>query len=82
MASAAGPFELGRIEAGLSMPELWLRYFALGGMSSPLELEAVLLGALLATDHEGSVIAVALDERLAELDGRRGPSTGPDPGWS
>src|SRR2546427_300 len=33
-----------RREAGLSHPEFWLRYFALGGTSAPLEGEGYLCG--------------------------------------
>lgn len=51
----------------LSVTELWLRYFELGGMNSVLEFEAVLHGALTPTDHDQDVIAVALNERFAEL---------------
>ncbi len=56
-----------RIDAGLSLDELWLRYFELGGMSSPVELEAHLYGALTPTDHNHDLIAHALNERFVEL---------------
>jgi hypothetical protein len=59
--------EQGRRDAGLSIAELWLRYFALGGMSTALEVEAVLYGALVATVHDRDVLAVALNERFSEL---------------
>lgn len=58
-----------RLDAGLSPPELWLRYFALGGMSSPFQLEALLHGALQPTAHDHDVIAQALNERFVELGG-------------
>ena len=38
-------------------------------MSSALEIEAYLLGALLAPNHEHDVLAVALNERFSELGG-------------
>ena len=60
---------LHRRDALLSHAELWLRYFELGGMSSGLELEAFLLGALLPTIHDHDVIAHALNERFAEMGG-------------
>ena len=63
---------LARIRAGLSVDELWLRYFELGGMSTPVELEAHLYGALSTTDHNHDVIAHALNERFVEL-GRNHP---------
>ena len=56
-----------RRESGLSHPEFWLRYFALGGMSAPLEVEAYLCGALAPTDHDRDVLAHALNERFSEL---------------
>jgi hypothetical protein len=58
-----------RIDAGLSLDELWLRYFELGGMNTPVELEALLYGALTATDHNHDLIAHALNERFVELGG-------------
>ena len=41
------------------MSDLWFRYFALGGMSTALEVEAVLYGALVASDHDRDLLAVA-----------------------
>ena len=61
--------EHARIELGLSVADLWLRYLALGGMSSPLEVEAYLQGALNPTSHEYDVLAHALNERYVELGG-------------
>jgi hypothetical protein len=58
-----------RREAGLSHGDLWLRYFELGGMSNPLELEAILFGALEPSLHDREVIAHALNERFVELGG-------------
>lgn len=61
-----------RQDAGLSQHDLWVRYFALGGMAPPLELEALCQGALLATDSDMDRIAHALNERFTEL-GRNHP---------
>ncbi len=58
-----------RQAAGLSHGELWMRYFALGGMSTALELEAFLYGALEPSSHDHDVIAHALNERFVELGG-------------
>ena len=58
-----------RRDADLSLGELWLRYFELGGMSTGLELEAFLCGALLPSAHDHDVIAVALNERFVEMGG-------------
>jgi hypothetical protein len=64
-----GPADLEayRREAGLSYGELWLRYFELGGMSGRTDIEAILCGALIPSDQDHDVIALALNERLAEL---------------
>jgi hypothetical protein len=61
--------DVARQEAGLSHRELWLRYFELGGMSSALQLEAILYGALRPETHDHDVIAHALNERFSELGG-------------
>ncbi|MGH8987362.1 MAG: hypothetical protein ACRDXC_02030 [Acidimicrobiales bacterium] len=58
-----------RRDAKLSPGELWLRYFELGGMSSALELQAILYGALQPSVHEHDLIAHALNERFVELGG-------------
>jgi len=58
-----------RRQAGLTLEQLWLRYFALGGCQPTLELEAVLHGALLAGAHDHDVLAHALNERFTELGG-------------
>lgn len=61
--------EEARRNVRLSHTELWCRYFGLGGMSSELEVEAYLYGALEASPHDRDLIAVALNERLTELGG-------------
>ena len=58
-----------REEAGLSHGELWLRYFEMGGMSTRLELEAFLCGALMPSAHNHDLIAHAINERFVELGG-------------
>jgi hypothetical protein len=58
-----------RVDASLSHGELWLRYFELGGMSTGLQLEAYLYGALRPTRHDRDIIAHALNERFVELGG-------------
>jgi hypothetical protein len=62
-------FELGRLyrrHAKISVGELWLRYFALTGMSTPPELEGILDCELQPSAHEYNVIAVALNEYFVE----------------
>jgi len=61
--------EQGRINSGLSHGELFLRYFELGGMSSALQIEAYLYGALQPSVHDHDVVAHALNERFVELGG-------------
>lgn len=56
-----------RKKAGLSHPQLWMRYFALGGMTSALELEAICHGAMLPTEPDRDRIAHTLNERFTEL---------------
>jgi hypothetical protein len=56
-----------RKDAGLSQTELWLRYFELGGMSMPLEVEAHLFGLVAPRKHDRELLVHALDERFTEL---------------
>lgn len=67
--SAADALELARRRAGLSRAELWIRVFELGGMSTSLEVDAYLHGALEPTAHEHDVLVHALNERFTELGG-------------
>ena len=69
MGDRPGILERARREVGMSVDELWMRYFALGGMGSAVELEAYLVGALAVTSHDHDVVAVALNERFSELGG-------------
>lgn len=69
MAESGDFLEQARRQAGLSQGDLWFRYFGLGGMSSALEMEAYLYGALKASDRDRDLIAVALNERFSELGG-------------
>ena len=59
--------EQARRDLGLSVADLWVRYFALGGMNAVLELEAILFGALISNAHNRDIMAVALNERFFEL---------------
>lgn len=69
MAEALDVLEVARRDIGMPVDELWFKYFALGGMSTPLEIDAVLNGALVATTDDRDRLAVALNERYAELGG-------------
>ena len=65
----ANVLDLYRQVADLSQDELWMRYFELGGMSTSLQLEAFLFGALQPSIHDHDVIAHAINERMVELGG-------------
>jgi hypothetical protein len=65
----ADALDQARRAAELTTAELWSRYFELGGMSTPLELEAYLFGALIPSAHDHDVVAHALNERFVELGG-------------
>ena len=66
-----GPTSMSLPEAlartGLSLPELWVRYFALGGNASTLALEAYVHGALELAPIDHDMIAHALNEELTDL---------------
>jgi hypothetical protein len=51
----------------LRLDELWLAYFALGGNAGRYELEAYLTGLMPLTAHEHNVLALAINERLAQI---------------
>lgn len=61
--------ERARRDLGMSVAELWFRYFGTGGMSTELEIDAVVHHALIAVDHDGERFAVALNGRSAEQGG-------------
>ena len=63
------PLETARRELGLTITDLWWRYFALGGMSTELEIEAILYQALIPTPSDRDLLAVALNERFSETGG-------------
>ena len=53
--------------AALTVQELWLRYFALGGDAGPTEVDAYLQGLMYFSHVEHNVLALAVNERLNEL---------------
>jgi len=81
--SPANVLDICRRDARLSHADLWLRYFGLGGMSTPLALEAFLYGCLTPSPHDHDVIAHALNERFVELGGNHPvPYSADDPSQS
>lgn len=67
--TAPGVLEAARVAVGLTPGELWFRYFELGGMSTALEVDAYLHGALIPTTHDRNMLAATLNERFSELGG-------------
>jgi hypothetical protein len=61
--------DLARKGLGMSVSDLWWRYFAIGGMSTELEVEAFLYQALIPSKTDHDMLAVALNERFSELGG-------------
>jgi hypothetical protein len=56
-----------RRDVRLTQDELWMRYFALGGVAMPTEFEAYLAGALHPEPLEHDILVHALNERSMEL---------------
>ncbi len=69
MAAIVDPLEKARRGLDLSVSDLWWRYFAIGGMSTELEVEAILYQALVPTEGDRDMLSVALNERFSELGG-------------
>jgi hypothetical protein len=61
-----GQLERVRRVLGLPLLDLWLRYAALGGTATLVEVEAILQGEPVPGDRERARLAAALDERGAE----------------
>lgn len=68
-ANSADVLEQARRALKLSVTELWWRYFAVGGMTTALEVEAVLYGALVPSVEDCDLLAVALNDSFTELGG-------------
>ena len=76
--------------ADVSIEELWLRYFTLGGHAGQFEVEAYIHGAMALPPLQRDILAHALNERLDELYSRaprapysveapdKAPDDGPD----
>jgi hypothetical protein len=57
----------------LTVAELWLRYFALGGDAGELEVDAYLNGAIALSSFQHDMLAHAINERLNEIAAPRAP---------
>ena len=53
--------------AELNPQELWVRYFALGGVAGPMEVEAYLNALMALPPLEHNLLALAINDRLREL---------------
>jgi hypothetical protein len=51
----------------LTVEDLWLRYFALGGNAGKVEIEAYLSGLMPLPSLQHNILAHAINERLDEL---------------
>ncbi|MDT0277611.1 PP2C family protein-serine/threonine phosphatase [Blastococcus goldschmidtiae] len=60
----------GYAHADLSLEQLWMRYFALGGTGDLTDVDAFLHGLATLPDHESDLLAHAVNERLDELSTR------------
>ena len=52
--------------AEITVNELWLRYFALGGDAGPTEVDAYLNGLMPFSPLQHNILALAVNERLNE----------------
>jgi hypothetical protein len=60
--------DAGRIQAGMSFEELWMAYFALGGVASARAIRSYLVHERPdpSTDSEYDLLAQAINERFLE----------------
>jgi len=65
------PFRASFEAADLTLEQLWMRYFALGGTGDLLDVDAQLSGLVLLPPEERNVLAHAINERIDELASRR-----------
>lgn len=54
--------------SGMTPAELWIRYYAVGGDATELEVDAYALGLLSPDDYEHNLIAQALNEFFLDRD--------------
>jgi hypothetical protein len=66
MSCDAAVLEEARAELGLSVRDLWLDYFALGGAAEPSAVRAFLRGDATPSDRDYDLLALALNETYLE----------------
>jgi hypothetical protein len=65
-ASPGAVLEAARVQAGMEPAEVWLAYFALGGMESPEIVRAILAGSFAPSRADYDLLAQALNERFID----------------
>lgn len=65
-ASSGAVLEAARVQSGMAEAELWLAYFALGGMASPQMVQSILDGTLEPSEPDYDVLVQALNERFMD----------------
>jgi hypothetical protein len=65
----ATPLEAARLDLDLSMRDLWVRYFGLGGLLTEIELGDALLGQEQFSVLEYDIVAQALNEEHIDAGG-------------
>ncbi len=65
-ASPGAVLEAARVQAGMKPEEVWIAYFALGGMESPRVVQAILDGRLAPSRTDYDLLAQALNEKFID----------------
>lgn len=58
--------EAARVQAGMSLADVWLAYLALGGMQSPEVVESILEGEAEVASDEYDLLAQTMNERFMD----------------
>ena len=66
--SRARALEAARSTLELTLPQLWLDYFGLGGDLRPAAIGAALSGSLDLGNHDHDLIVQALNDRFLDID--------------
>ena len=74
-----GALQRAYTRAGLTLEQLWIRYFAVGGAAGLVELEAYLHGLMPLPPLQRDILAQAANEALDEIATLRVPYSGPLP---
>lgn len=67
MTAALGDvLEAARVQAGISTLDVWMAYFALGGMEPLPVVTSILKGTVVPSDSDYDLLAQALNERFMD----------------